>query len=61
MSTENEAQSAVPQSQATNSGVVAVLDEEALRNLTGFMDVLIQMDLVQGQRNKRSEYESREI
>ncbi len=31
---------------------VAVLDKEAIRNLAGYFDVLIQMDLATNQRNR---------
>jgi hypothetical protein len=53
MSTQNQPQPANPQSQAANDGVAAVLSAEALHNLTGFFDVLIQMDLIQKQRNEQ--------
>lgn len=52
MSTKNQPQPATPQSQATNDGVAAVLSADALHNLTGFFDVLIQMDLKQKKRNE---------
>ena len=52
MSTKNQPQPANPQSQAANDGVAAVLSAEALHNLTGFFDVLIQMDLKQKKRNE---------
>lgn len=53
MSTGKEAQPVEPQLQAANKGVVAVLSDEGLRNLAGFFDVLIQMDLAQKQRNEQ--------
>jgi hypothetical protein len=53
MGTQNQPQPATPQSQAANEGVAAVLSAEALHNLTGYFDVLIQMDLLQRQRNER--------
>lgn len=52
MTALNEAQSNKPQLQAANNGVVIELNDEALYNLTGFFDVLIQMDLAQKQRNE---------
>jgi hypothetical protein len=33
--------------------VTAELSDEAIRNLTGFFDVLIQMDFAQKQRNEQ--------
>ena len=43
---------AKPQKDAANNGVAAELSKEAIRNLTGFFDVLIQMDFAQKQRNE---------
>lgn len=42
---------------AADTGVTAELSDEAIRNLTGFFDVLIQMDFAQKrkQRNERNE------
>ena len=37
---------------AAKKGVAAELSDEAIGNLTGFFDVLIQMDLAQKQRNE---------
>lgn len=45
MSTKNEPLPAKPQNNATSNGVAAELSDEALHNLTGYFDVLIQMDL----------------
>lgn len=44
------------QDNAANNGVAAELSSEAIRNLTGFFDVLIQMDFAQKikQRNERN-------
>lgn len=44
---------AEPHDNATNNGVTAELSDEAVRNLTGFFDVLIQMDFAQKQRNEQ--------
>jgi len=44
--------SAEPQNNAAKDGVDAELSDEAIRNLTGFFDVLIQMDFAQKQRNE---------
>lgn len=44
---------AEPRDNATNNGVTAELSDEAIRNLTGFFDVLIQMDFAQKQRNEQ--------
>ncbi|HZM63763.1 MAG TPA: hypothetical protein VFB59_01370 [Candidatus Saccharimonadales bacterium] len=38
--------------QAANNGSAAALSEEALRNLAGFFDVLIQMDFAQKRKAK---------
>jgi len=53
MSTSNEPLPAKPHKRATNKGVVAELSDEAIHNLTGFFDVLIQMDFAQKQRNEQ--------
>ena len=47
MSTQNQLQPAKPQIQAADQGVAVELSKEALHNLTGYFDVLIQMDLAQ--------------
>jgi hypothetical protein len=47
MSTLNQPQPAEPQDQAANNGVSAELSAEALHNLAGWFDVLIQMDFAQ--------------
>lgn len=52
MSTKNEPLPAESQDQAANKGVAAELSPEELANLTGFFDVLIQMDLAQKVRNE---------
>jgi hypothetical protein len=52
MSGSNEPNPAKPQAQAAKKGVAAELSDEAIGNLTGFFDVLIQMDLAQKQRNE---------
>lgn len=41
-----------PQEKATHKGVATELSAEALHNLTGWFDVLIQMDLAQKVRNE---------
>lgn len=48
---------AEPQDNAANKGVAAELSDEAIHNLTGFFDVLIQMDFAQKlkQRNERND------
>lgn len=51
MSTKDQQQPAEPQRKATNKGVAAELSAEALHNLAGWFDVLIQMDLAQKIRN----------
>lgn len=47
MTTQNKPQPSEPQEQAANKGVAVELSKEALHNLTGYFDVLIQMDLAQ--------------
>lgn len=53
MSTDEKERIVKPQTHADSNGVEAVLNDEALRNLAGFFDVLIQMDLTQKQRNEQ--------
>lgn len=57
MSTKKEPIPAEPQDNAANKGVAAELSSEAIYNLTGFFDVLIQMDFAhkQKQRNERND------
>lgn len=55
MSTKKEPLPAEPQDNAANDGVAAELSDEAIRNLTGFFDVLIQMDFALKQRNERND------
>ena len=52
MTTKNQPQPAEPQQQAADKGVTAELSARALHNLTGWFDVLIQMDLAQKVRNE---------
>jgi hypothetical protein len=53
MTTKNKPLPAEPQDNAANKGVAAELSDEAIHNLTGFFDVLIQMDFAQKQRNEQ--------
>ena len=55
MSAEKESQPAKPRKRATENGSAVGLDEDAIRNLTGFFDVLIRMDFAQKQRNERND------
>lgn len=55
MATKNKPLPAEPQDNATNNGVAAELSDEAIHNLTGFFDVLIQMDFASKQRNERND------
>lgn len=55
MSAKNKPLPAEPQNNAANDGVAAELSDEAIRNLTGFFDVLIQMDFASKQRNERKD------
>ncbi len=54
MSAKNKPLPAEPQDNAANDGVAAELSDEAIRNLTGYFDVLIQMDLAAKLRNERN-------
>jgi hypothetical protein len=42
-----------PQDSAANDGAAFELSDEAVSNLTGFFDILIQMDLTQKQRKEK--------
>ena len=53
MSITNKPLPAEPQDNAANNGVAAELNDEAIRNLTGFFDILIQMDFASKQRNEQ--------
>lgn len=55
MATKNKPLPAEPQDNAANDGVAAELSDEAIHNLTGFFDVLIQMDFASKQRNERND------
>lgn len=61
MSTKKEPLPAEPQDNAANKGVAAELSDEAIRNLTGFFDVLIQMDFAQKQRNERNDEDDSDL
>ena len=61
MSTKKEPLPAEPQDNAANKGVAAELSDEAIRNLTGFFDVLIQMDFAQKQRNERNDKDGSDL
>lgn len=61
MSTNKKPLPAEPQDNAANDGVAAELSDEAIRNLTGFFDVLIQMDLAQKQRNERNDEDGNDL
>lgn len=61
MSTKKEPLPAEPQDNAANKGVAAELSDEAIRNLTGFFDVLIQMDFAQKQRNERNDEDGNDL
>lgn len=55
MSTKNKPLPAEPQNNAANDGVSAELSDEAIHNLTGFFDVLIQMDFASKHLNERND------
>ncbi len=61
MSTKKEPLPAEIQDNAANKGVAAELSDEAIRNLTGFFDVLIQMDFAQKQRNERNDEDGNDL
>ena len=61
MSTNKKPLPAEPQDNAANDGVAAELSDEAIRNLTGFFDVLIQMDFAQKQRNERNDEDGNDL
>ena len=61
MSTNKKPLPAEPQDNAANDGVAAELSNEAIRNLTGFFDVLIQMDFAQKQRNERNDEDGNDL
>ena len=61
MSTKNKPLPAEPQNNAANDGVAAELSDEAIRNLTGFFDVLIQMDFASKQRNERNDEDGNDL
>jgi hypothetical protein len=61
MTTKKNSLPAEPHDQAENEGVSVELNDEAIHNLTGFFDVLIQMDLAQKVRNEiRSKQDEKE-
>jgi hypothetical protein len=53
MATKNKPLPAEPHDKAANDGVAAELSNEAIHNLSGFFDVLIQMDFASRQRNEQ--------
>ena len=61
MSTNKKPLPAEPQDNAANDGVAAELSDEAIRNLTGFFDVLIQMDFAQKQCNERNDEDGNDL
>jgi len=63
MTTDNKPEPAEPHEQAADNGVDAEFSAEALLNLTGWFDVLIQMDLAQKNSNeiRSKDYENADI
>lgn len=53
MTDNNQYQLTTEQQNAAKGSVTVELSDKALRNLTGYLDILIQMDLVQKQLNER--------
>lgn len=58
MSIKKLPQPTKPQQQAANNGVAVELSKEALANLTGYFDILIQMDFAQKLHNEREDDDS---
>ena len=52
MSQQDNQQPVEPQAKAAKEGVTIELTEQALKNLAGYLDVLIEMDLAQKIRNE---------
>ncbi|MEX0748626.1 MAG: hypothetical protein WD467_00055 [Candidatus Saccharimonadales bacterium] len=52
MTNNQEPSERIQNSDVATSDVDGVLSDESVATLTGFLDVLIQMDLAQKQRNK---------
>lgn len=61
MSTKKEPLPAEPQDNAAKDGVAAELSDEAIRNLTGYFDVLIQMDFALKLRNERNDEDGSDL
>ena len=61
VNTNKEPLSAQPHNNAASNGVAAELSDEGIRNLTGFFDVLIQMDFAQKQRNERNDEDGNDL
>ena len=61
MAMKNKPLPAEPQDNAANDGVAAELSDEAIHNLTGFFDVLIQMDFASKQRNERKDEDGNDL
>jgi len=53
MTVKEKTQSTTEQQNAAKGSVTVELSNEALKNLTGYLDILIQMDLAQKQINER--------
>ncbi len=60
MSQKNNQQPAEPQSNAENEGVSDELSIQAIKDLAGYLDVLIQMDLENKQRKERKSNEEKQ-
>jgi hypothetical protein len=61
MSTDDQSPPIQPHSQAADDGVDIELSDEALRNYTGWFDVLIQMDLAQKIRNEQKGNDEKDV
>lgn len=61
MHPEDQSHSAQPQKRAANKGLAADFSDEALKNLAGFFDVLIQMDLEQKSNERKGDEDSQAV
>lgn len=53
MSTKKKPLTVKPTTKAAKNGLVAAMDDEAVKSLAGFFDILIQMDLEQKDVKKK--------
>ncbi len=53
MSNKKKSPAVKPNTKAAKNGLVAAMDDEAIKSLAGFFDILIQMDLEQKDVKKK--------